>query len=100
MKGGMGNLVKQAQQMQQRMLKLQEELAQRLRMWFDDPVRARTYGASGREAITANRGAVKRLVAMVEPLLRSPVVPPAASSAGSRRSRGCGRPPRRGPPRG
>ena len=29
MKGGMGNLVKQAQQMQQRMLKLQEELAQR-----------------------------------------------------------------------
>jgi nucleoid-associated protein EbfC len=28
-KGGMGNLVKQAQQMQQRMLKLQEELAQR-----------------------------------------------------------------------
>lgn len=29
MRGGMGNLVKQAQQMQQRMLKLQEEIAQR-----------------------------------------------------------------------
>lgn len=29
MKGGMGNIVKQAQQMQQKMLKMQEELAQR-----------------------------------------------------------------------
>lgn len=29
MKGGMGNLMKQAQQMQQRMLKLQEEVAKR-----------------------------------------------------------------------
>ena len=29
MKGGMGNLVKQAQQMQQKMLKMQEELAQK-----------------------------------------------------------------------
>jgi DNA-binding YbaB/EbfC family protein len=29
MKGGMGNIVKQAQQMQQKMLKMQEELGQR-----------------------------------------------------------------------
>lgn len=29
MKGGMGNLMKQAQQMQQRMLKLQEEIAKK-----------------------------------------------------------------------
>ncbi len=29
MKGGMGNLMKQAQQMQQKMMKMQEELAQR-----------------------------------------------------------------------
>lgn len=29
MKGGMGNLMKQAQQMQQKMLKMQEEMAQR-----------------------------------------------------------------------
>jgi DNA-binding YbaB/EbfC family protein len=29
MKGGMGNIVKQAQQMQQKMLKMQEELAQK-----------------------------------------------------------------------
>ena len=29
MRGGMGNIVKQAQQMQQKMLKMQEELAQR-----------------------------------------------------------------------
>lgn len=29
MKGGMGNLMKQAQQMQQKMLKLQEEIAQK-----------------------------------------------------------------------
>jgi hypothetical protein len=29
MKGGMGNLMKQAQQMQQKMLKMQEELAQK-----------------------------------------------------------------------
>lgn len=29
MKGGMGNIMKQAQQMQQKMLKIQEEMAQR-----------------------------------------------------------------------
>ena len=29
MKGGMGNIVKQAQQMQQKMMKMQEDLAQR-----------------------------------------------------------------------
>jgi 3-deoxy-D-manno-octulosonic-acid transferase len=60
-----------------------EELAQRVCTWLDDPARAQTAGASGRQAIAANRGAVNRLVAMIEPLLRSSVVPPAASSAGS-----------------
>lgn len=60
-----------------------EDLAQRVRTWLDDPARARSDGANGRQAIAANRGAVNRLVAMVEPLLRSSVVPRAASSAGS-----------------
>jgi 3-deoxy-D-manno-octulosonic-acid transferase len=59
------------------------ELAQPVRRWLDDPARAHSDGANGRQAIAANRGAVQRLVAMIEPLLRSSVVPPAASSAGS-----------------
>jgi 3-deoxy-D-manno-octulosonic-acid transferase len=54
-----------------RIVRSQEELGYRLLEWFGDPQRARATGALGREAVTANRGAVDRLVAMVEPLLSS-----------------------------
>ena len=56
------------------------ELAQRLLAWIDDPAQGRTQGEKGRRAVAANRGAVDRLVSMVEPLLRSSVAPSAASS--------------------
>jgi 3-deoxy-D-manno-octulosonic-acid transferase len=61
----------------------QEELASALRRWFDDPASAQAAGASGRRAVAANRGAVDRLVAMVEPLLRASGERPEWSSAGS-----------------
>jgi 3-deoxy-D-manno-octulosonic-acid transferase len=48
-----------------------EEVALRVRAAFDEPARARAEGAGGREAIAANRGAVNRLVALVDPLLSS-----------------------------
>jgi 3-deoxy-D-manno-octulosonic-acid transferase len=54
-----------------RIVRSQEELGYRLLEWFGDPERARATGALGREAVTANRGAVDRLVAMIEPLLRT-----------------------------
>jgi 3-deoxy-D-manno-octulosonic-acid transferase len=53
-----------------RIVRSQEELGYRLIEWFGDPDRARATGALGREAVAANRGAVDRLVAMVEPLLK------------------------------
>jgi 3-deoxy-D-manno-octulosonic-acid transferase len=66
------------------------ELAARVLEWMDDPAQARAAGARGQEAVAANRGAVDRLVAMVEPLLdhgdrslRASAEPPAASSAAS-----------------
>ena len=61
-----------------------EELAQRVSAWLDDPACAQRDGASGRDAIAHNRGAVNRLVAMVEPfVVRSSAVLRAESSAGS-----------------
>lgn len=48
------------------------ELAQRVAGCFDEPARARADGARGREAVAQSRGAVGRLVAMVEPLLSRP----------------------------
>lgn len=48
------------------------ELAQRVAGCFDEPARARTDGARGREAVAQSRGAVDRLVAMVAPLLSPP----------------------------
>jgi len=54
-----------------RIVRSQEELGYRLLEWFGDPQRAHAAGARGREAVAANRGAVDRLVAMVEPLLSS-----------------------------
>jgi 3-deoxy-D-manno-octulosonic-acid transferase len=54
-----------------RIVRSAEELGQRVREWFADPGQARSVGELGREAVAANRGAVARLVAIVEPLLRS-----------------------------
>jgi 3-deoxy-D-manno-octulosonic-acid transferase len=54
-----------------RIVRSQEELGYRLLVWLGDPQRAHAAGARGREAVAANRGAVDRLVAMVEPLLSS-----------------------------
>ncbi len=54
-----------------RIVRSQEELGYRLIEWIGDPERARATGAIGREAVAANRGAVDRLVAMIEPLLRT-----------------------------
>jgi 3-deoxy-D-manno-octulosonic-acid transferase len=52
-----------------RIVRSQQELAARVLEWFDDPARAQAAGALGRAAVAANRGAVTRLVSMVEPLL-------------------------------
>jgi len=46
-----------------------QELGARLAEDFSDPARAVAIGAAGRDAVAANRGAVGRLVAMIEPLL-------------------------------
>jgi 3-deoxy-D-manno-octulosonic-acid transferase len=53
------------------------ELGHALLQWIGDPAAAHEAGEHGRAAIVANRGAVDRLVTMVEPLL-------AVSSAGGR----------------
>ena len=57
MKGGMGNIMKQAQQMQQKMLQMQEEMAQRT-------VEASVGG--GMVAVTAN-GRAEILSVKIEP---------------------------------
>ena len=56
-----------------RIVRSPEELAQRVGQWFDAPDAARADGALGRQAVAQSRGAVDRLVAMVEPLLSPPV---------------------------
>jgi 3-deoxy-D-manno-octulosonic-acid transferase len=58
-------------------------LGARVSEWLTRPDEARAAGDAGRVAVAANRGAVDRLVAMIEPLLRSSDAPPATSSAGS-----------------
>jgi 3-deoxy-D-manno-octulosonic-acid transferase len=60
-----------------------QELGARLLGWLDQPGQARAAGARGRDAVAANRGAVDRLVAMIEPLLRASGERPAAAPAGS-----------------
>jgi 3-deoxy-D-manno-octulosonic-acid transferase len=45
------------------------ELARQVTVLFDDPPRAAALGRRGRGAIEANRGAVDRLVGVIEPLL-------------------------------
>jgi len=47
----------------------QEELAQRVGAWFDDPRAARESGERGRRMVAGSRGAVGRLLAMAAPLL-------------------------------
>jgi 3-deoxy-D-manno-octulosonic-acid transferase len=56
------------------------ELARQVTGLFDDPPRAAAAGGRGESAVAANRGAVDRLVALIEPELRS-ADGPAASSA-------------------
>ncbi len=62
-----------------------EELARQLTTYLDDPPRAAAAGSRGRGAVEASRGAVDRLIAMIEPMLRSSDGRPAASSASSGR---------------
>ena len=57
------------------------ELARQVTGLFDDPPRAAAAGGRGESAVAANRGAVDRLLALIEPLLRSSDERPAASSA-------------------
>jgi 3-deoxy-D-manno-octulosonic-acid transferase len=48
--------------------------------WLQAPSVARAAGEAGRRAVAANRGAVDRLVAMIEPRLRASDAPSATSS--------------------
>jgi 3-deoxy-D-manno-octulosonic-acid transferase len=52
-----------------------EELAQRITEYFDDPALARQDGERGRAAVEQSRGAVARLVALVEPVISSSAEP-------------------------
>ncbi len=45
------------------------ELASRVRAWFEDPALRLARGRAARDVIDANRGALERLLAIVEPLL-------------------------------
>ena len=60
-----------------------DELAGQVSGFFDDPPRAAAVGRRGRGAVDASRGAVYRLVALIEPLLRSSDERPAPSSVSS-----------------
>ena len=57
------------------------ELAAQVTGLFDDPPRATAAGGRGQSAVAANRGAVDRLVALIEPLLRSADAPAASSAS-------------------
>jgi 3-deoxy-D-manno-octulosonic-acid transferase len=54
-----------------RIVRNQEELALGVSECFADPAQARRAGELGRNAVTANRGAVSRLADLIEPLLRT-----------------------------
>lgn len=45
------------------------ELGRTWRRWLDDPAAARAVGERGRELVAANRGAVAKTVAMLQPIL-------------------------------
>jgi len=76
-----------------RIVRSREELGYAVRAWIDNPSDALAAGESGRLAVAANRGAVDRLLSMIEPLLSRPAagagvsssaqVPPASSAARS-----------------
>jgi 3-deoxy-D-manno-octulosonic-acid transferase len=68
-----------------RIVRSPSELAHALLHWIDDPAAARAAGESGRATVAASRGAVGRLVTMVEPLLEvsSAGGPTAAAPAAS-----------------
>ena len=55
-----------------RIVRSSEELAQRTGQWFDEPALARAAGAQGLATVAQSRGAVDRLVTMIEPLLSRP----------------------------
>jgi 3-deoxy-D-manno-octulosonic-acid transferase len=46
-----------------------DQLAARLLEWLSDPLLARAAGAAGQAVVAASRGAVDRLVSMIDPLL-------------------------------
>jgi 3-deoxy-D-manno-octulosonic-acid transferase len=57
------------------------ELGAAVAAWFDEPDRARSAGNQARQAVAANRGAVLRLVALIESqLVRASDAPPATTS--------------------
>ncbi len=59
-----------------------EALGETLLAWVDEPAAAREAGARGRSAVAANRGAVDRLLGMIEPLLSvSPAAAPREASS-------------------
>ena len=66
-----------------RIVRNDEALGAALLRSFDDPAPARAAGEHGRAAVAANRGAVARLVALIEPRLRASGAPRAASSSRS-----------------
>lgn len=45
------------------------DLAYWLIAWFDDPDAARQYGDRGKELVRSNRGALKRLLGLIDPLI-------------------------------
>lgn len=65
-----------------RIVRSAEQLGDAVRAWIDDPAKALAAGENGRLAVAANRGAVDRLLAMIEPLLGPPAASTASSSAG------------------
>jgi 3-deoxy-D-manno-octulosonic-acid transferase len=58
------------------------ELAAAVRSLLSDPAARQRMGASGRHIVEANRGSVRRLLALIEPLVPDPASPmPAAAAA-------------------
>ena len=69
-----------------RIVRSREELGRALRAWVHEPAAAQAAGERGRLAVAANRGAVDRLLAMIEPLLSRPAAESAQASTGDARS--------------
>ncbi len=62
------------------------ELAAALRSLLSDPAARQRMGASGRQIVAANRGSVRRLLSLIEPLLPDPA---SLKPAAARPSTGC-----------